>query len=50
MKSIKNLSMKSARPARSANENQKQTMIFTTSSTEGDMYNDNLSRLCLKIV
>ena len=38
--------MKSARPARSAKENQKQIMISTTSSAEGDMYNDDLSRLC----
>ena len=38
--------MKSARPARSAKKNQKQIMILTTSSTEGDMYNDDLSRLC----
>ena len=46
MKDIRNLSIKSARPARSAKENQKQTIILTTSTTEGDMYNDNLSRLC----
>ena len=38
--------MKSAKPARSAKENQEQIMILTTSSTEGDMYNDDLSRLC----
>ena len=29
--------MKSARPARSSKENQKQIMILTTSSTQGDM-------------
>ena len=38
--------MKSARPARSAKKNQTQIMTLTTSSTEGDMYNDDLSGLC----
>ena len=38
--------MKTARPARSAKENQKQIMILTTSCTEGDMCNDDLSKLC----
>ena len=34
--------MKSARPAMRAKDNQKQIMILTTSSTEGDMCNDAL--------
>ena len=38
--------MKSARPARSAKENQKQIMILTTSSTEGDMC--FLLRICVR--
>ena len=46
MKGIKKLSMKGARPSRSAKENQKQIMILTTSSTQGDMCNDDLSKLC----
>ena len=43
------MSRKSAIPATSATKNQKQTMSLTTKSTEGDMYNIVLSRVCQKL-
>ena len=46
MNEIKNLSRKSARPATIAIKNQKQTMSLTTMSTDDDMYNRVLLRVC----
>ena len=45
---MKNLSRKNARPA-TITKNQKQTMSLTTLSTEGDMYNKVLLRVCQKV-
>ena len=42
---MKNVSRKSAIPARNATKNQKQTMSLTTVSTEGGMYNKVLLRI-----
>ena len=46
MNETKNLSRKSARPAMIATKNQKQTISLTIVSTEGDIYNKALLRVC----
>ena len=49
MNEIKNLSRKSARPAKIATKNQKQTMSLTTVSIYDGMYNKVLLRVCQEI-
>ena len=51
MNEIKNLSRKSARPAKIATKNQKQTMSLTIVSTEGGMYNEEcVQQVVIKFV